>query len=327
MSFEVAKATPASAKELTHHIWDLLDEIDDLNPEITPPAMHSMPSMRGKDMLVIDDTVNSSGTFKKRGATAAGILELRRNPDLRVLDTATRGSHGIGLAEAARELGLSADIRMCIEANQRKINKMRNLGATVLNQYQTFPDALHAAQSSADQYGHYFVHPYNQPEVIAGQGTLALDILDLLDKEDVDEPVEVFFPVGGGGLLAGNIAAFKKSADGRPIKVTGVEVESKENNVTLCEGTATSTGELPSLLINDPDNDVDIITVSSKQVAQAMFRLEGLLGKPIEGAGAIALAGALISKSKYLKLPVVTGANPSAENLKKAEELVFCGML
>jgi threonine dehydratase len=318
--------TLTQTEEVTEEVSGLLDDIERMGIKFETPRFHPATSSRGGEILICDDTANSVQTFKRRGAGAAAEIILSRNADIKVLDVGTAGSHGLGAAEAAKRKGLQANIHTRHDANPHKIERMHQLGANVMNVHPTLSGAILAAQQAGEQDGHYFVHPFNQTEVIAGQGTLAVDILDFLKQEDISDPVQAFYPIGGGGLIAGNKAAFNKYGQGRMVEVIGVEVEDKENNVELCEGTATITGELPSLLINDPRNKTKIITVSRKQVAQAMFELERLLGKPIEGAGAIAYAGSLAcATSGAVRIPVVTGANPSEQNLNLAEKLVFCG--
>jgi threonine dehydratase len=322
------------AEDLTEQIWTIHDEVNGTDLKFDKPNFYRTVNHCGDEIIVCDDTANFTSTFKRRGAGFAGRIALLRDGSITEFHTGTAGSHGLGVADSAQNNGIKevkAIIQMPSYGSPNKISKMNALGATVNNLHTSLAVALSVSKELSEQNGGYFIHPYDQPEVIAGQGTLAWDILRYLDEERIEAPVELLYPIGGGGLFAGNIAAIKKKNPDRPLKVIGVEIEDKINNADLCDGTATTTGELPSLIINDPQHKPEIITVSRKQVAQSMFALQRLLGKEVEGSGAISYAGALLRtagvKKETILIPVVTGANPSAENMQAAVELVFCGML
>jgi threonine dehydratase len=325
MSVETSAATIAD--KLTDEVDRYLQEIDELNLSFAAPEFYESSTLRGNRVIFVNDTVQEGNTFKRRGALVAAHLALARC-DVHTFETASAGNHGIGLSLAAKELGRSANIHCRSDANAEKVSKMRSLGANVLNIHGTLPDALASAMNSAEDDGHYFIHPYNQSEVIAGQATLGIDVLSYIAKQNIVAPVEILVPVGGGGLYAGVSIANKLSDLGQDVRVIGVEVENKADTL-WCEGTAAVTGSLPNSIIHDPRAEAKIITIRPDQVARAMFDLKRRFGINPEGAGVVAPGGTIIRaaevSSDTVLMPLITGANPSNDTWAKAEELVFGG--
>ena len=154
-------------------------------------------------------------SFKLRGAYNK-ISGLSKEECARGVIAASAGNHAQGVALAARKLGVKALIVMPRTTPSIKVESVRDYGARIKLTGDTYDDAYTYAAAQAQEKGMAFIHPYDDPEVIAGQGTVALEILQQ-HEDDIDA---IFVPVGGGGLIAG-IAALVKSL--RPdIKVIGV---------------------------------------------------------------------------------------------------------
>jgi threonine dehydratase len=130
---------------------------------------------------------------------------------------ASAGNHAQGVALSARKLGVKALIVMPATTPSIKVESVRNLGARIKLTGDTYDDAYAWAAEHAQETGMIFVHPYDDPEVIAGQGTIGLEIL----REHEGDPYAIFVPVGGGGLIAGIAAAVKSERPG--IRIIGVE--------------------------------------------------------------------------------------------------------
>src|SRR5690606_28922234 len=154
--------------------------------------------------------------FKIRGAYNK-LAQLSTAERSRGVIAASAGNHAQGLALAAKELGVSATIVMPRTTPELKVQGVLSRGGKVLLHGDAFPEALAHALQLAEAHGYTFVPPYDDPDVIAGQGTVAMEIL----RQHPGRLDAIFVPVGGGGLVAG-IAAFVKYL--RPeVKVIGVE--------------------------------------------------------------------------------------------------------
>ena len=164
-----------------------------------------------------------AGVFKIRGAVNALLAQRaaasRRAADARVV-TASGGNHGLGVATAARWLGIPATVYVPETVPDIKAARIAAAGADVVKTGRVYADAELAAREFAASQGLYYVHAYDDPAVVAGQGTVGLEI-----EADLPECEVVAVPVGGGGLLAGvsgALAAIDRAADvGRPGRRTG----------------------------------------------------------------------------------------------------------
>jgi threonine dehydratase len=163
------------------------------------------------------ELLQHAGSFKPRGAfnriLAAG-------GKARTVIAASGGNHGLGVAHAARVLGIPAEIFVPEAASPVKVARLRALGAAVTVTGAYYADAYAASRRRAEDTGALVVHAYDQPEVAAGQGTLAMELA--AQAPDVDT---VLVAVGGGGLLAGVAAWWDEGADDRAVRIVAVETE------------------------------------------------------------------------------------------------------
>ena len=253
------------------------------------------------------DLLQRTGSFKERGARNA-LLLLDDAQKKRGVVAASAGNHALGLAYHGKLLGIPVTVVMPRFAPLVKVATCRRLGATVILEGETFDDARRLAVSIADQEGLNRVHGFDDPRVIAGQGTMAIEIL-----EDVPEVEAIVVPTGGAGLLAGvalvakslkpsiQIVAVEPSAAGslsaslaagRPTQVA--------TGPTLADGLAVGTvGDL-SFAIAAPLVD-RVVTVGEETLSLAVLRLAELEKTVVEGAGAAALAALLHGESSELK--------------------------
>jgi threonine dehydratase len=172
----------------------------------------------GNQVLLKREDLQPTFSFKVRGAYNR-LVQLSEAQRQRGVITASAGNHAQGVALAARELGIKATIVMPRSTPELKVQGVRSRDAEVLLHGESFPFALAHALALAQRNGQTFVSPFDDPEVIAGQGTVAMEIL----RQQSGRLDAIFVPVGGGGLIAG-IAAYVKYL--RPeVRIIGVESE------------------------------------------------------------------------------------------------------
>ena len=172
----------------------------------------------GNQILLKREDLQPTFSFKIRGAYNK-LVQLSDEQKARGVITASAGNHAQGVALAARELGIAATIVMPATTPELKVVGVRSRGADAVLHGESFPFALAYALNLAEQTGRTFVSPFDDPDVIAGQGTVAMEIL----RQHQGPLDAIFVPVGGGGLIAG-IAAYVKYL--RPeVRIIGVESE------------------------------------------------------------------------------------------------------
>src|SRR5215471_14005938 len=167
----------------------------------------TLGSMIGAQALIKPENLQKTGSFKIRGAYNR-IAALSAEEQQRGVIAASAGNHGQAIAYAATRAGIKATIVMPTTAAIAKIQATRSYGQTVVLEGVDYQEARAAARRLCEQSGAIFVDAYDDPHVIAGQGTIGLEILDEV------KPDAVFVPVGGGGLLAGIAAAIAEKAPG-----------------------------------------------------------------------------------------------------------------
>ncbi|MGQ0535068.1 MAG: threonine ammonia-lyase, partial [Methanobacteriota archaeon] len=262
----------------------------------------SFSSMTGSDLYLKLENLQRTGSFKVRGAYNK-ILTLKPEERGKGVIAASAGNHAQGVALAAREAGIPATIVMPADAPIPKVEATRNYGAEVVLFGRDYQEAYEHARSLQGKSGATFIHAFDDDDVIAGQGTLGLEILEDLPDADV-----VLVGVGGGGLVAGIATAVKARRSGAEV----VAVEAKgagslgrsfpqgrivpiETVDTIADGLgARAIGERPFALIR---KFVDrVVTVDDSEIATAILHLLERAKTVAEGAGAAALAACLSGK-------------------------------
>ena len=288
------------------------------------PAMFSeaVSSATGAHVTLKLDNLQVVGAFKERGA-ANRLALLSEDERARGVIAMSAGNHAQAVARHAHLASVAATIVMPKFTPSTKVTRTAAWGATVVLHGETLAEAAAHANQLAMERQLVFVHPYNDPAVIAGQGTLALELLE--DAPDLDALV---IPVGGGGLLAGCLVAATALRPG--IAVFGVEVEAYAAMAQMLAGRAVSVGgptiaegiavrdigDLPFELVRR--RVTDILVVPERAVEEAIGLLaEG--GKTVaEGAGAVGVAALLTFASRFRGKRVgvaITGGNIDARIL------------
>jgi threonine dehydratase len=262
--------------------------------EHTPVVTSATLSSRSGGRVVLKaENLQRTGAFKIRGAMnkVASLLDVRP----RGVTAGSAGNHAQALAFAARHVGLACEIHVPEGASIAKIEACRHYGATVIEGGATLGDAVQRARDRADELEMAFCHPFDDPLVIAGQGTLGLELLD-----DVADLAAVIVPLGGGGLAAGTAIAVKS---GRPdVRVVGVQAAACAPYagspiadgpiVTLADGVAVKhPGELTRPLVERWLDDIAVVDENS--IAEAMVLLMDRAKLYVEGAGAVGVAALL----------------------------------
>lgn len=248
---------------------------------------------------------NFTGSFKERGVLNA-LLQLKKTNGV---ITASAGNHALALSYYAKKMKVPCHIICPVHTPVAKTTRIEENGAKLVLFGQNFSEAYQLALEKSKSLKLTFVHPYNQPEVIAGQGTIGLELLD-----ECSQVKSIVVPVGGGGLISGISVVIKNLAP--HIKVIGVRSEWAESkhphaSVSIADGIAIkSVGELPMKFIDRYVDD--IVTVSEEAIAKAITYFAELEKSLVEGAGAAGLAAVLEGKIKKTYFPailIVCGSN------------------
>jgi threonine dehydratase len=268
------------------------------------------------------ENLQRTGSFKIRGATNK-LAALGERAQAGVV-TGSAGNHGQAVAAAAKQAGTSCDLFVPTDGSVSKTEAAKRLGARVHTCEGTVDECVRDARRLAEQEGLSFVHPFDDPEIIAGQGTVGLELL-----EDVGDLAKVIVPLGGGGLAAGIAIAVKSRHP--EVEVTGVQAEScapypgsldsgepvaVAAGKTIADGIAVKRpGELTLPLIEEWLDGV--CTVSDDQAADAMGVLMADGKLVVEGAGAVGIA-ALFSGTEQPAAKGTTAVILSGGNLDPA---------
>ena len=253
----------------------------------------------GYPLLLKCENLQTTGAFKLRGAM--NFMTARERSELaHGVTAASAGNHAQGVAYAADLLGIPAKIFMPESTPPQKVQATRDLGAEVVLTGANFDESFTAAQIDSQQNGTVFIHPFDDPLVMAGQGTIGLEIL-----KDLPDVANVVVPVGGGGLLAGIAVAMKEQNPG--VRIIGVETSSapcmyravQDNrisevslNVTIADGIAVKkAGGLTMPIIRDLVDE--LVLVEEEEIALAIVALLEKSKLLVEGAGAVTLAALL----------------------------------
>lgn len=269
-------------------------------------------------------------SFKIRGASNKILSIPEKERKEKGVITASSGNHGLAVAYVANRLGIKATIVLPETVIKDKFDMIKSLGAKAVLYGKQQDERARKADEIQKKEGQIFVQPFNDLEIIAGQGTCGLELL-----EEVPSLESVFVPIGGGGLISGIAAAIKLNEKTRDIKVIGVEPEGSgsmyeswkkgelsniEASNTIADGLAVrKPGEITFSFVKEFVDDV--ILVNDDEILSATFDLiqrEHVLSEP---SGAAAFAGLLksrrISGERKLSAAIVSGGNISQGMLAK----------
>ena len=280
---------------------------------------HTISAMTGADVHLKLETFQRTGAFKIRGATnrIATLPETDRETGV---ITASAGNHAQGVALAATRMGVDAKVVMPENAPISKVKATRSYGADVVLEGVDYDAAAEYAHELEREEGRYYLHAFDDEMVMAGQGTLGLEILEDLPSVDT-----VVVPIGGGGLISGIATALKgKDPD---IRIVGVQAEGASSVAeslqkgerieldavdTIADGIATRTvGEQTFEIIRERVDEV--VTVSDDETAVALTTLLERGKTLVEGAGAVPLAALMFEHFDYDEdetiVPTLCGGN------------------
>ncbi|MCX8184482.1 MAG: threonine ammonia-lyase [Sulfolobales archaeon] len=304
-------------------IWSLIRHANEVIEGVVhrTPLVHStfFSKVSGNNVFLKLENLQKTGAFKVRGAYFKIYSELERCRKCGVV-TASSGNHAQGVAYSASELGVASTIVMPETTPPYKINATKSYGAKVVLYGRIYDESYEKAIEISRETGAIFIHPFDDPYVIAGQGTIGIEIATSLKNVDY-----VLVPVGGGGLISGIAIAIKKILGSRA-KVVAVEpknasklyqarIHGKPEPIpvapSLADGVVTkSVGELTYKLMSEVVDDV--VLVDEDSIARAMFLLMERVKLVAEGAGALPLAailsGYLVGEGRNL-VAVVSGGN------------------
>jgi threonine dehydratase len=266
----------AARERIAGHAW------------VTP--VHSSDSLSrriGRTVCLKAENLQRTGSFKVRGAVNK-LLTLDDAERSAGVLAASAGNHGQAVAWAARELGINATVFMPQDAPMAKVEATRNYGAETVLAGAGFDEALALALARSDETGATFVHAFEDPTVIAGQGTLGLELADELDG------IETFvLPIGGGGLAAGIAIVLRERCP--KARLVGVQA-GKTAQGTIADGIAVKQpGELTMSILEDLLDE--IVHVEDEEIAEAITLLLERAKLVVEGAGAASLATLLSGKA------------------------------
>lgn len=284
---------------------------------VTPVySSETLSRTAGRTVLLKAENLQRTGAFKIRGAynTIAQLSETERQAGV---VTASAGNHGQAVAWAAREAGIPATIVVPEGAPMAKVDAARGYGATVELAGEGYDEALDTARSIGTESGATFVHAFEDPRVIAGQGTLGLELAEQLPEG----PATVVIPVGGGGLAAGVALALDVL---RPeVRLVGVQAAAcaplagrSPTGSTIADGIAVKRpGELTRGMLEDLLDD--IVVVDDEEISQAIVLLLERTKLVVEGAGAVPVAALLADRvgGEGTVCAILAGGNVDATTL------------
>lgn len=261
----------------------------------------------GCELYLKTENLQVTGSFKVRGAYYK-ISQLNEKEKARGVIACSAGNHAQGVALASKKFGIKAIICMPDGAPISKVEATKSYGAEVVLVPGVYDDAHNEAERLKEEHGYTFIHPFDDEDVIAGQGTIGLEIIDQLKDVDI-----IVLPIGGGGLASGVAFAVKSlnpklrvygvQSSGAPSMLTSFEhhkIECLPSVSTIADGIAVKepgahTFELCSKYLDG------IVTVTDDQVSAAILALIEKQKMIAEGAGAVGLAAVMYGKIPQMK--------------------------
>ena len=270
--------TPADIREARERLANIA--------MVTPVyGSETFSRIAGREVWLKAENLQRTGAFKVRGAVNR-IATLAPEQRQAGVIAASAGNHGQAVAWAAREAGIPARIYVPEDAPMAKVEACRTYGSELVMGGDSFEAALAAAQADVDESGATFVHPFEDPVVIAGQGTIGLEL-----AEQVPDAGTIVIPVGGGGLAAGITLALRSQ---RPdIHVVGVQAG--KAGYTIADGVFVKyPGELTMSILDEVLDE--LVDVDDEAISEAIVLLLERTKLVVEGAGAVGVAALLTGK-------------------------------
>lgn len=312
--------------EHVHNAYDRLLPFVHRTPLITSTTTNKLVN---KQVYFKMENQQKTGAFKFRGATYK-LMQMSNESLARGVITASAGNHAQGVAYAATRLRAKATVFMPENTPHAKIEATKNYGADVILTGETFQEAYEASKKHQLKTGAIYVHPFDDYDLMAGQGTIALEILSQEDRIDT-----IIVPIGGGGLISGVAVAAKHI--NRNIKIIGVEANtacSMYNELhgrsnrsltfdTIAEGiNVKEPGKLTAKVVREYVDE--IVTVSDEEIAAAILYMLERNKMLMEGAGAASLA-ALFKYHEQIQSRhcgvIVSGGNIDINMMPKIQQL------
>jgi threonine dehydratase len=281
-------------------------------------AFRAMSESAGAPVVLKCENLQRAGSFKIRGAYTR-LSRMSDEEKARGVVAASAGNHAQGVALAAQMLGIHAIVYMPVDASVPKLAATRGYGAEVRQVGDSVDEALVAARAEAARSGRTLIHPFDHLDVVTGQGTVALEIL-----EQVPDVGTVVVPLGGGGLVAGIATVLAEAAP--HVKVVGVQAETAAAypeslaagrpvplalGATMADGIAIGTpGDVPFEVL--ARLGVEVRTVSEEQMSRALLLVAERGKQIVEPSGAAGVAAVLAAEPGSLPgtiVPVLTGGN------------------
>ncbi|MBB6146012.1 threonine dehydratase [Silvibacterium bohemicum] len=286
-----------------HHVQEAKRRIQDFIYLSPAPHSHALSGMTGQQVFLKMDNLQRTGAFKERGALNK-VLTLSDDEKRRGVIAASAGNHAQAVAYHATQRGIRARIVMPLMTPLVKVSSTANFGAEVVLHGANYDEAYAEAVRLGEAEGMTFLHPFDDDAVIAGQGTIGLELLDQVAGLEA-----VVVPIGGGGLIGGVACAIKESNP--KVRVIGVQTERLPSmlraveagapvtipaEATIADGIAVRRAGERTLPLVQRYVD-EIVTVEEEEIAKAILVLLEREKTLAEGAGAVALASLLQHKT------------------------------
>ena len=254
---------------------------------VTPVyGSETLSRLAGRKVWLKAENLQRTGSFKVRGAVNR-ISSLHADERAAGVVAASAGNHGQAVAWAAREAGVHARIYVPLDAPMSKVEACQNYGAELVLEGERFEDAMTAARDYVAESGATFVHPFEDARVIAGQGTIGLEL-----AEQVPDAATVLIPVGGGGLASGIATALR--AVKPDVRIVGVQAG--KTGFTIADGIFVKyPGELTMSILDSVLDD--LVHVADDEITEAIVLLLERSKLVVEGAGAVGIAALLSRKA------------------------------
>jgi threonine dehydratase len=291
----------------------------------TPLVFSDAASRRAGGLVHLKlENLQRTGSFKVRGALSK-VTSLTPEERQRGLVCASSGNHGLGVAYASSRLGVRCVVVLPQNANPHKMSLVKELGAEVVCYGETSDVCQQKADEISQEKGHSLLHPFADPALIAGQGTVGLEVL-----EDLPEVEEVYVPVGGGGLISGIAVAIREQ---RPkTRIWGVQPQHansmwaalRQGKVVALEEVRTIADGLAARITNGLNFALvrryveDVILVSDQAILDSMWFLLEHAKVLVEPSGAASFAGLIANaKGAGAAVAVMSGGNVSLRQIEE----------